>query len=180
MGGSKLLISIAAGVECSQFTLEGKRTIRVMPNTPCLVNSMAAAYCAGKYATPEDMEFVGTVLNAVGTAVACEEKLMNAVTGLSGSGPAYIFMLIEALADGGVRQGLPRATAIKLAAQTVKGAAEMVLKTGTHPGVLKDQVCSPGGTTIAGVHALEDNGFRAAAIGAVAAATKRAHELSNM
>lgn len=151
-----------------------------MPNTPCLVGEMAAGFAAGSRAEPEDMNLVGMLLNTLGTAMPCEEKLLNAVTGLSGSGPAYIFVLIEALADGGVRQGIPRATALSLAAQTVKGAAQMVLETGKHPGILKDQVCSPGGTTIAGVEALENGGFRAATIAAVSAATKRADELSRM
>ena len=178
-----LVISIAAGVTLTSLEAalpESARVIRVMPNTPCLVGEMAAGFSAGSRAEPEDMNLVGTLLNTLGTAMPCEEKLLNAVTGLSGSGPAYIFVLIEALADGGVRQGIPRATALSLAAQTVKGAAQMVLETGKHPGILKDQVCSPGGTTIAGVEALENGGFRAATIAAVSAATKRADELSRM
>mmetsp|Transcript_34477 Transcript_34477/g.42492 ORF Transcript_34477/g.42492 Transcript_34477/m.42492 type:complete len:273 (-) Transcript_34477:815-1633(-) len=178
---TKLIVSIAAGVPIN--TLESglapsSRVIRVMPNTPCLVSEMAAGYSAGNFALAKDMEVIGTMLNAVGTAMSCPEKDLNAVTGLSGSGPAYIFLLIEALADGGVRVGLTRDTALKLAAQTVKGSAQMVLETAMHPGVLKDQVCSPGGTTIAGVEALENKGFRAAAIAAVVAAKKRADELS--
>jgi len=132
----------------------------------------------GTNATKDDMKYVESILNTMGTAISCAEKDLNAITGLSGSGPAYIFLLIEALADGGVLAGLPRQTAQKLAAQTVKGAAEMVLKTGTHPGVLKDQVCSPGGTTIAGVEALENKGFRSALISAVKAAKLRGDELS--
>ena len=182
-GKDMLFVSIAAGVtsdSIKQELPEKSRVVRVMPNTPCLVGEMAAGFCKGPNALPEDMTLVGSLLNTLGTAMPCDEKLLNAVTGLSGSGPAYIFVLIEALADGGVRQGIPRATALALAAQTVKGAAQMVLETGKHPGILKDQVCSPGGTTIAGVEALETNGFRAATMSAVSAATARADELSRM
>jgi pyrroline-5-carboxylate reductase len=175
-----LIISIAAGVTLSQLTGAlgaDRRLIRVMPNTPCLVGASAAGYAAGAGATPADLRLVDRLLGSVGKAFALPEKLLDAVTGLSGSGPAYVFVMIEALSDGGVRVGLPREVATQLAAQTVFGAAKMLLDTGLHPGVLKDQVASPGGTTIAGLHALEKAGFRAALIDAVEAATRRSAEL---
>ncbi len=152
-----LIISIAAGVtiETLEKLLPGKRVIRVMPNTPCLVGQSAAAFALGNLANDSDREIAHTIFGSVGIAMEVKEVHLDAVTGLSGSGPAYVFQFIEALSDGGVRVGLPRAVATQLAAQTVKGAAEMVLQTGTHPGALKDTVCSPGGTTIAGVEALE-------------------------
>ena len=175
-----LVISIAAGVTLSQLA-DGLgsdcRLIRVMPNTPCLVGASAAGYAASASATPDDLSLVEQLLGSVGKGFALPEKLLDAVTGLSGSGPAYVFVMIEALSDGGVRMGLPRDVATQLAAQTVFGAAKMVLETGLHPGALKDQVASPGGTTIAGLHALEKGGFRAALIDAVEAATKRSAEL---
>lgn len=176
-----LVISIAAGITVAQL-LEAAgpnaRVCRVMPNTPCLVGETAAAMCLGGKATSDDGETVVSLFSAVGKIYQLDEKLLAAVTGLSGSGPAYIYMLIEALADGGVRAGLPRDVAQGLAAQTVLGSAKMVLETGRHPGALKDMVTSPGGTTIAGVHELEKAGFRAACINAVVAATQRANELS--
>eukprot|EP00903_Cladosiphon_okamuranus_P012498 g11703.t1 len=176
-----LVVSIAAGVPLSvmEGLVPGKRVVRVMPNTPCLVSESAAAFALGTHAREEDRELVQSLLSAVGYACEVKESQLDAVTGVSGSGPAYIFVLIEALADGGVRMGLPRATALKLAAQTVRGAATMVLETGTHPGVLKDQVCSPGGTTIAAVEALEKSGFRAAAMAAVVAATTKSLDMRN-
>lgn len=152
-----VIISIAAGVtlEALEKALPGKRVVRVMPNTPCLVGEAACGFALGAHATDEDRTLVKTLLDSVGLAMEVSETLLNAVTGVSGSGPAYVFQFIEALSDGGVRAGLPRNVATMLAAQTVKGAAEMVLKTGKHPGELKDAVTSPGGTTIAGVEALE-------------------------
>lgn len=176
-----LVVSIAAGVTVAQL-LEAAgpnaRVCRVMPNTPCLVGETAAAMCLGGRATHEDGETVVALFSAVGKIYQLEEKLLSAVTGLSGSGPAYVYMIIEALADGGVRAGLPRDVAQGLAAQTVLGSAKMVLETGRHPGALKDMVTSPGGTTIAGVHELEKAGLRAACMNAVVAATQRANELS--
>ena len=178
--GPPLIISIAAGVPLSKLAAAapGRAVIRVMPNTPALVGAAASAYARGDQATDEHAAIAQELLGAVGRAQEVPEKLLNAVTGLSGSGPAYIYLLIEALSDGGVRCGLPRSTAIELAAQTVLGAAQMVLETGEHPGVLKDKVTSPGGTTIAGLAVLEQAGFRSALIEAVTAATKRADELA--
>lgn len=175
-----LVISIAAGVTLA--TLEAglgkdRRLIRVMPNTPCLVNASASGYSMGSSATLPDSQLVDSLLSAVGLALKVPEPLLNAVTGLSGSGPAFVYVMIEALSDGGVRMGLPRDAATKLAAQTLLGAAKMVLETGDHPGELKDAVTSPGGTTIAGLHALEKSGLRAALMNAVEAATLRAIEL---
>lgn len=179
-GNPQLVISIAAGIPLG--TLESLvephiRVIRAMPNTPALVGKGAAAFCLGSRAEPADADTARQLLNAVGLAIEVPERLMDAVTGLSGSGPAYIYLIIEALADGGVLAGLPRADAIKLAAQTAAGAAAMVLETGCHPAQLKDMVTSPGGTTIAGLEALERHATRSAMIEAVTAATRRAAEL---
>lgn len=177
---SRLVISIAAGVTLASLEAAAPanfRIIRAMPNTPALVGKGAAAYCLGSRATEADGKTAQAFLGAVGLSVQVPEKLMDAVTGLSGSGPAYVYLIIEALADGGVKTGIPRADAIRLAAQTVLGAAAMVLETGEHPAVLKDQVTSPGGTTIAGLAELEKNGVRSALIEAVAVATARATEL---
>jgi pyrroline-5-carboxylate reductase len=175
-----LVISIAAGVPLAALAAglgNAPRLVRVMPNTPCLVGAGASGYCLGPNATADDAKLVGRLLGAVGTAHQVDESLLDAVTGLSGSGPAFVYVLIEALSDGGVKVGLPRDIALALAAQTVRGAAEMVLATGDHPGVLKDAVASPGGTTIAGLAALEAAGARAAMIAAVEAATRRSAEL---
>lgn len=175
-----LIVSIAAGVSLKQLA-DGlgsrRRLVRVMPNTPCLVGASASAYTPGDAATANDAALVEGLLKAVGVAIRVPENLLDAVTGLSGSGPAFVYLMIEALSDGGVRVGLPRDAATALAAQTVLGAAKMVLETGSHPGVLKDQVASPGGTTIAGLHALERGGVRGALMDAVEAATRRATEL---
>lgn len=175
-----LLLSIAAGVTLSQIAGKlgaNRRVIRVMPNTPCLVAASASAYSPGDGSTPDDVRLVARLLNAVGIAFQLPEALLDAVTGLSGSGPAFVYTVIESLSDGGVRVGLPREVATRLAAQTVLGAAKMVLESQLHPGALKDQVTSPGGTTIAGLHALERGGLRAALIDAVAAATQRSRDL---
>jgi pyrroline-5-carboxylate reductase len=175
-----LVISVAAGIPLATLSTglgPGPRFVRVMPNTPCLVGEGASGYCLGPGATADDGKLVGRLLAAVGRAFQVDEKLLDAVTGLSGSGPAFAFVMIEALSDGGVRVGLPRAVAQALAAQTLLGAAKMVLETGDHPGLLKDQVASPGGTTIAGLAALEEGGLRAALIAAVTAATARSVEL---
>ncbi|MDQ8192409.1 pyrroline-5-carboxylate reductase [Roseibacillus persicicus] len=171
-----LLISVAAGVTISSienFIFNHARVIRAMPNTPALVGKGAAAFTPGSNATQEDVQFVSSLFASVGKVVEVPEKLMDAVTGLSGSGPGFVYIMIEALADGGVASGLTREKALELATQTVLGAATMVAETGLHPALLKDMVCSPGGTTIAGIAALEEHGFRHAAIQAVEAATKR-------
>ncbi len=175
-----LVVSIAAGVPLGALreVLGTGRVVRVMPNTPALVGAGAAAYCAGADVTDADRELVEQMLGAVGVCVQVAEKQIDAVTGLSGSGPAYIYMAIEALSDGGVLMGLPRDVATTLAAQTVLGAATMVLETGRHPGALKDQVTTPGGTTIEGVRALEAAGMRRAFMEAVAAATEKCAQLA--
>ena len=175
LGPDLLVISIAAGIRLSVLAQgfgEKVRLVRVMPNTPCLVRKGACGYCLGGTATPADGQVVPELLSAVGLAFEVEEKLLDAVTGLSGSGPAFVYVIIEALSDGGVRMGLPRSVASALAAQTVLGAAQMVLSTGDHPGVLKDRVASPGGTTIAGLQALEEAGIRGGLMSAVEAATR--------
>ncbi|MGO8744753.1 MAG: pyrroline-5-carboxylate reductase [Thermoguttaceae bacterium] len=176
----KLVVSIAAGVRIARLADglgSAARLVRVMPNTPCLVGLGACGYCLGETATAGDGELVKRMLQAVGIACQVEEKLLDAVTGLSGSGPAFVYVMIEALSDGGVRMGLPRQIATVLAAQTVRGAAEMVLSSGEHPGVLKDRVTSPGGTTIAGLAAMEAGAVRADLMAAVEAATRRSAEL---
>jgi pyrroline-5-carboxylate reductase len=188
-----LLISIAAGVPIAKIagalkgeshssslqssSLQRARIIRVMPNTPALVGASASAYALGEGARKEDGELAQRLLSAVGVAFEVKESLLDAVTGLSGSGPAYVYMVIEALSDGGVAAGLPRDVATRLAAQTVLGSAKMVLETGMHPGALKDMVTSPGGTTIEGLHELEKGGLRNALISAVRAATEKSRKL---
>ncbi|MEF3254453.1 MAG: pyrroline-5-carboxylate reductase, partial [Deferribacterales bacterium] len=173
---NKLLISIAAGIS-SEFVENalGKkvRFIRTMPNTPALVLEGATGVAAGEYATEDDIKMAMSIFSAVGLAVLVDETQMDAVTGLSGSGPAYIFMIIEALSDAGVKVGLSRDISMKLAAQTVLGAAKLQIETKMHPGTLKDMVTSPGGTAIAGIHTLEQGGLRTTLINAVETATKR-------
>jgi pyrroline-5-carboxylate reductase len=168
------IISIAAGISLDFISKSIKKNIgliRVMPNTPALVGAGASAIAYNKSVSKEALDYVKKLLNSVGIVVELEEKHIDAVTGLSGSGPAYIFIIIEALADGGVKMGLSRDIALKLAAQTVLGSAKMVLETGKHPGVLKDMVTSPGGTTITALHELEKGKLRGTLIGAVEAAT---------
>jgi pyrroline-5-carboxylate reductase len=175
-----LLISIAAGVSTASIRAalgRDARIIRVMPNTPALVLQGAAAIARGRGLAPDDVATAEEIFGAVGRAVVLDEEQMDAVTGLSGSGPAYVAIVIEALADGGVRVGLDRATAMTLATQTVLGAARLLADTGMHPGALKDMVSSPGGTTIAGIAALEEGGIRSALIRAVERATERSREL---
>ena len=175
-----LFISIAAGVNIDSLADElpgGTRIVRVMPNICATVGEAASAICPGDAATDADVETTRKILDAVGRTVVVDEHLMDAVTGLSGSGPAFIFMIIEALADGGVHQGLDRITAQTLAAQTVLGAAKMILESGQHPGELKDMVTSPGGTTIWGIEALEKRKVRGAVMSAVIAASERSREL---
>ena len=175
-----LVISIAAGVTLAKLESAlpaGTRVIRVMPNTPALVGAGASGFATGKNASVADGELAKKLLSALGVAVPVKESLLDAVTGLSGSGPAYVYQFIEALSDGGVAAGLPREIATQLAAQTVLGGAQMVLTTGLHPGVLKDQVTSPGGTTIEGLHELEKGGFRATVISAVRAAAEKSKKL---
>jgi pyrroline-5-carboxylate reductase len=175
-----LLISIAAGVPTAKLeaALPARaRVIRVMPNTPALVGLSASGFALGRAATRSDGELAQRLLSAVGIACPLKESLLDAVTGLSGSGPAYVYQFIEALSDGGVASGLPRDVATKLAAQTVLGAAKMVLETGQHPGALKDMVTSPGGTTIEGLHELEKGRLRGTVISAVRAATEKSRKL---
>ena len=177
---SKLVISIAAGITIDRMEkalTANPRVIRVMPNTPALVLSGAAGLAKGSSATNEDMALVMEIFSAVGRAVVVDEKLMDAVTGLSGSGPAFVFTVIEALSDAGVKVGIPRSLALELAAQTVFGSAKMVLETKEHPAKLRDMVTSPGGTTIAGMHELEKGKLRAVLMNAVEAATNRSREL---
>lgn len=176
----KLFISIMAGVPTKTIEAElseGARVIRVMPNTPALVLEAASAISSGAHATAEDISLALEIFSLLGTASSVPEKLLDAVTGLSGSGPAYVFTFIEALSDAGVKNGLPRDVATRLAAQTVYGSAKMVLETGEHTAVLKEKVTSPGGTTIAGLHVLEKDGFRGTVMTAVDAATSRSTEL---
>lgn len=175
-----LVVSIAAGVPIASIEAalpKGRRVVRAMPNTAAIVRAGATAIAKGRSATDADLQMARALFEAVGRCVVVPEKLLDAVTGLSGSGPAYVMLVIEALADGGVHAGLPRDVAQTLAAQTVYGAAKLQLETGEHPGVLKDRVTSPGGTTIAGLAELEDHGVRGAFIDAVYAATERSKEL---
>lgn len=183
----KVFVSVAAGVTLE--AMEGVWTthdqkppaiVRVMPNTPCLVGAAASGICKGSTCSEESLHRALALMSTVGVCKVIMESQMSALTGVSGSGPAYVFVLIEAMADGGVRAGLPRDVALELAAQTFYGASKMVLETGEHPGVLKDKVCSPGGTTIAAVHALEQAGVRAAMMNAVLAAANRGDELAKM
>ncbi|KAL1813501.1 hypothetical protein ACET3Z_023566 [Daucus carota] len=176
----QLLVSVVAGVKLKdlQEWSGHDRFIRVMPNTPAAVGKAASVMSLGTAATEEDAELISKLFGAIGKIWKADEKLFDAITGLSGSGPAYMFLAIEALADGGVAAGLPRDLALGLASQTVLGAATMATATGKHPGQLKDDVASPGGTTIAGIHELEKGGIRGIFMNAVVAAAKRSRELS--
>ncbi|KAJ1404195.1 Pyrroline-5-carboxylate reductase [Sesbania bispinosa] len=177
---NKLLVSVAAGVKLKdlQEWSGNNRFIRVMPNTPAAVGEAASVMSLGGAATEEDGNLIGKLFGSIGKIWKADEKFFDAITGLSGSGPAYIYLAIEALADGGVAAGLPRDLSLSLASQTVLGASSMVSHTGKHPGQLKDDVTSPGGTTIAGIHELEKGGFRGTLMNAVVAAAKRSRELS--
>jgi pyrroline-5-carboxylate reductase len=175
-----LIISIAAGVPIRAITDRlppGARVVRTMPNMPALVDAGATAIAGGTHATPADLLAARAIFDAVGVSVVLDEGLLDAVTGLSGSGPAYIFLILEALADAGVKVGLSRRTSQLLAAQTVLGSAKLLLETNEHPGRLKDMVTSPGGTAITGLHTLESGGVRTTLIDAVEAATRRSREL---
>ncbi len=179
---TQLVISVAAGVPISKILSclpQHAQVIRAMPNTPAIVLKGATALAAGEAISQDQLRTAEAIFDASGKVVVVEEKLLDAVTGLSGSGPAYVYVMIEALADGGVRMGLPRHVAHTLAAQTVLGTAQLVLASGEHPGALKDRVASPGGTTIAGLHALEQGGIRATLMNAVEAATRRSEELGS-
>jgi pyrroline-5-carboxylate reductase len=175
-----LVVSIAAGVPLAKLVRslpEGSRVVRVMPNTPALIGCSASAYALGDCCSPEDAELIQRLFSSVGLAFQVKEPLLDAVTGLSGSGPAYACLIIEALSDGGVAAGLPRDVATRLAAQTLLGTARMVLETGQHPGALKDMVTSPGGTTIEGLHELEKGGLRGCLVSAVRAAADKSRRL---
>ncbi|UJR82195.1 pyrroline-5-carboxylate reductase [Sandaracinus amylolyticus] len=175
-----LAVSIAAGIPIAAIEARlpaGARVVRTMPNTPAIVDAGATAIAAGTHATPDDLALVKRIFDDIGISVVLDESLLDAVTGLSGSGPAYIFLIIEALADAGVKVGLHRDSAQLLAAQTVLGSAKLLIETGEHPGRLKDMVTSPGGTAIAGLHTLEAGGLRKTLMDAVETATARAKQL---
>ena len=179
LSGQRLWVSVAAGVSLAELSslLGSQRIVRVMPNTPAQVGVGASAMCSLAATSEEDSAWVQRLMESVGICVRVDESLMHAVTAVAGSSPAFVYAIIEAMADGGVWGGLPRNIALQLAAQSVMGAAKMVLETGLHPGQLKDQVTSPAGTTIAGLRALESGGLRSAMIEAVQAATQRSREL---
>jgi pyrroline-5-carboxylate reductase len=176
----QLVVSILAGtatVTLEQLLTGSPRVVRAMPNTPALVGCGATAICAGRFATADDLETAGALFRSVGSVCTVDEAQMNAVTGLSGSGPAYVFSVIEALTEGGVREGLSREIALELATRTVLGAARLVAESGEEPAVLRQKVCSPGGTTIAGLTALDDRDLKGTLVEAVARATRRSKEL---
>jgi len=175
-----LVISIAAGVPVAAIQSKlpaGTRIVRAMPNTPALVDAAATAIARGEHARESDLDAAKEIFDAIGITVALEESQLDAVTGLSGSGPAYVFLILEALSDAGVKVGLSRRTAQLLAAQTLLGSAKLLLETNEHPGRLKDMVTSPGGTAITGLHTLEHGGVRTTLMNAVEAATRRSREL---
>ena len=178
--GDQLVVSIAAGVPARAIEARlplGTRVVRTMPNTPALVDAGATAIAPGSHASTEDVALTRRIFDSVGMTVVLEEGQLDAVTGLSGSGPAYMFLIIEALSDAGVKMGIRRDDSLRLASQTVLGAAKLLLETGEHPGRLKDMVTSPGGTAIAGLHTLEEGGLRTTLINAVETATLRSREL---
>jgi pyrroline-5-carboxylate reductase len=175
-----LVVSVAAGIDTTAIEaclFDGARVVRAMPNTCARVCAGATALARGRHATDDDLAVATAIFDAVGLTVGVDESQLDAVTGLSGSGPAYIFLILEALADAGVKVGLSRRNAQLLAAQTVMGSAKLLLETDEHPGRLKDMVTSPGGTAIAGLHTLEECGLRTTLINAVETATRRAREL---
>ncbi len=175
-----LVISVAAGVPIAVIEARlptGIRVVRTMPNTPALVGAGATAIAANQHATADDLKITEQIFRSVGMTVVLDEEQLDAVTGLSGSGPAYMFLIIEALSDAGVKVGLSRYNAVALAAHTVLGSAKLLIETGDHPGQLKDMVTSPGGTAIAGLHTLEAGGLRTTLMNAVEAATRRSREL---
>lgn len=181
---NKLFVSILAGVTLGSLEnilkgFEGSRVIRVMPNTPMMVGEGCTVYCPGQQATAEDIANVKKILEVSGICRLVPESMINGVGALAGCGPAFTYLFIEALSDGAVKMGIPREMATNFAAQTVLGAAKMVLETGKHTGTLKDEVCSPGGTTITGIHALEKGGMRSAVMDAIEAATKKSLELGH-
>ena len=179
----QLFISVMAGITTETIS---KRlgtpcpVVRAMPNTPCLVDAGATAICAGAHAGDKDLALAEAIFKSVGLCVTVAEPAMDAVTGLSGSGPVYLYMVIEAMIDGGVKMGLPRPVAAKLAAQTVFGAAKLVIETGKHPAILKDEVTTPGGTAINAIHTLEAKGLRSVLIDAIVTATQRSQELNKL
>jgi pyrroline-5-carboxylate reductase len=178
-----LVVSIAAGITLDRIASqlpEGQRIVRVMPNTPCLIGQGASAFSLGKYATPDDSKLVSTLLSAVGAAFEVPESLLDAVTGLSGSGPAFVYSMIEAMTAGGTAAGLPVELAAELAVRTAAGAAAMVLETGEKPAVLRERVTSPGGTTVAGLAVLGERGFSKTVAEAVVAAARRSVELGQL
>jgi pyrroline-5-carboxylate reductase len=179
----QLVISVMAGVTTASINKALNcdcPVVRAMPNTPCLVDAGATAVAAGQYAGEKDLKRAEAVFGSVGLVASLPESALDAVTGLSGSGPVYIYMVIEAMIDGGVKMGIPRAVAAKLAAQTVFGAAKLVLETGKHPALLKDEVTTPGGTAINAIHVLESKGLRSVLIDAITAATNRSAELAKL
>lgn len=180
---NKLFVSVAAGVTIASlenWLPETARVIRVMPNTPCMVMSGVTSAHSGTRSSEQDMQIIVELMSCCGIVEILPESLIHSVIGVSGSGPAYAYMAMEALADGGVKMGLPRLTARRLAAHTLMGAAKMSMESGLHTGELKDNVCSPNGTTIRAVHHLEQSGFRSSLIGAVEASANRSKELSEM
>jgi pyrroline-5-carboxylate reductase len=182
-GPHQLVISIVAGLTTAamaQRLAPGSRIVRTVPNTPVFVGAGMVAIAAGPGATAEDISLTEALFGPVARTAVLEERLMDAVLGVSGSGPGYVYLVIEALADGGVKMGLPKPLALTLAAQTVLGTARMCLESGQHPAVLRDMVTSPGGTTIAALHVLEQGGLRAALMSAVEAAARRAEELGRL